>query len=101
MGSGDHMMGSGWNHMGGGYERGSDGSRYDRDDRWRGDRHVTSEEAREIAEHNLGGNPYIKVGKLTERSEGFEVEIVTRKGQELVNRLLVEKETGQVFPIDE
>ena len=101
MGSGDHMMGSGWNHMGGGYERGSDGSQYDRDDRWRGDRHVTSEEAREIAEHNLGGNPYIKVGKLTERSEGFEVEIVTRKGQELVNRLLVEKETGQVFPIDE
>ncbi len=101
MGSGGHMMGSGWGHMGGGYTRGSGGPEYGHNDRWRGDRHVTNEEAREIAEHNLGGNPYIKVGKLTERSEGFEVEIVTRKGQELVNRLLVEKETGQVFPISE
>jgi len=101
MGSGNHMMGSGRNHMGGSYERGSDGSRYYRGDGWRGDRHVTSEEAHDIAEHNLRGNPYIKVGKLTERSEGFEVEIVTRKGQELVNRLLVEKETGRAYPIDE
>ena len=62
---------------------------------------MTSEEAHDIAESNLRGNPYIKVGKLTEKSEGFEVEIVTRKGGELVNRLLVEKETGRVFPIGE
>jgi hypothetical protein len=98
MGSGGHMMGSGWDHMGGGYERGLDGSEYGRNNRWRGDRHVTSEEARDIAEHNLGGNPYIKVGKLTERSEGFEIEIVTRKGGEIVNRLVIEKDTGRVFP---
>jgi len=101
MGSGSHMMGSGWGHMSGRYERGSDGSGYDRDYGWRSNRQVTSEEAQDIAEHNLRGNPYIKVGKLSERSEGFEVEIVTRKGGELVNRLLVEKETGRIFPIDE
>ncbi len=101
MGSGSHMMGSDWDHMGGGYASGSDGSGYGHSDGWQGDRHVTSEEASDIAERNLGGNPYIKVGKLTENSEGFEVEIVTRKGGELVNRLLVEKETGRVFPIDE
>jgi hypothetical protein len=87
--------------MSGGYEREYNGSGYDRDYGWRSDRHVTSEEAQDIAEHSLRGNPYIKVGKLTERNEGFEVEIVTRKGQELVNRLLVEKETGRVFPIGE
>lgn len=62
---------------------------------------MTIELAREIAEHNLGRNPFIEVGKLTESSEGFEVEIVTRKGGELVNRLRVEKETGRVFPINE
>lgn len=101
MSSGGHMMGSGWGHMSGGYERGSDGSGYDRDYGWRSNRHVTSEEAQDIAEHNLRENPYIKVGKLTERSEGYEVEIVTRKGGELVNRLLVEKETGRIFPIGE
>ena len=101
MGSGGHMMGSGWDHMGRGYERGSDNPGYRRDDGRRSDRHVTSEEAHDIAESNLGGNPYIKVGKLTEKSEGFEVEIVTRKGGELVNRLLIEKETGRVFPIGE
>jgi hypothetical protein len=101
MGSGGHMSGSGWGHMGGDYTRGSGGPGYGHNNGWRGDRQVTSEEAREIAEYNLGGNPYIKVGKLTERSEGFEVEIVTSKNDELVNRLLVEKETGRIFPIFE
>ena len=95
------MTGSGWGHMGGDYTRGSGGPGYGHNNGWRGDRHVTNEEAREIAEYNLGGNPYIKVGKLTERSEGFEVEIVTSKNDELVNRLLVEKETGRIFPIFE
>lgn len=101
MGSRGHMMDHGWDHMGRDYTRGSYGSRYGRDNAWFGERPVTIELAREIAEHNLGRNPFIEVGKLTESSEGFEVEIVTRKGGELVNRLLVERETGRVFPINE
>ena len=101
MGSGGHMTGYGWDHMGGGYARGPDGSGYGRNDQWRGDRHVTSEEAREIAEHSLGRNPYLRVGAVTEAGDSFEIEIVTRKGQELVNRLLVEKETGHAYTIHE
>jgi hypothetical protein len=101
MGSGGHMMGSGWGHMSGGYERGFDDHSYTRDNRWRGDRHVTSEEARKIAEGSLGRNPYLRVGTITEDGNSFEVEIVTNKGQELVKRLLVEKQTGQVFPVVE
>ncbi|MDF1536033.1 MAG: hypothetical protein P1S46_05950 [bacterium] len=65
------------------------------------ERKITSEEAREIAEHSLGRNPYLRVGTVTEEGDSFEVEIVTRKGQELVNRLLIEKETGRAYPIDE
>jgi hypothetical protein len=101
MGSGNHMMGSGWDHMGG-FDRGFDGSVFNGpDNRRQSSRPVTREEARDIAEHNLGGNPYIKVGSLTESGEGFEVEIVTRKGGKLVNRLLVEKKTGRAYPIYE
>ena len=98
MGSGSHMTGPGWDHMGSGNALGFDGVVYGHDHRGRGERLVTSEEAREIAEHSLGRNPYLRVGTITEEGDRFEVEIVTSKSDELVNRLLVEKETGRVFP---
>ena len=101
MGSGGHMSGYGWDHMGD-FGRNFDGSFFNgTDNRRQLNRPVTREEARDIAEHNLGGNPYIKIGKLTESDEGFEAEIVTRKGGELVSRLLVEKETGRAYTIHE
>jgi len=93
MGSGGHMMGSGWDHM--------SGSGYGFDNTRRGDRQVTDSEAIEIAERSLGGNPYLRIGTVTEDGDRFEIEIVTRKGEQLVNRLVVEKESGRVFPIDE
>jgi hypothetical protein len=101
MGSGGNMMGPNWNHMGSGNALGFNGVVYGHDHMWRGERQVTSEEAREIAEHSLGRNPYLRVGTVTEKNDRFEVEIVTSKSDEMVNRLLVEKETGRVFPIVE
>ena len=62
---------------------------------------MTGKVAREIVEHTLGRNPYLRVGTITEEGDRFEVEIVTSKSDELVNRLLVVKETGRVFPIAE
>ena len=101
MGSGGFMSGSGWGHMGD-FGRNFDGSFFNRtDNRRQLNRPVTREEARNIAEHNMGENPYIKIGKLTESGEGFEAEIVTRKGGELVSRLLVEKDTGRAYTIHE
>lgn len=101
MGSGGHMMGSGWEHMGSGNHLRFDGSVYGHDHRRSGRGELTSEAAREIAEHSLGGNPYLRIGEVTRESDGFKVEIVTRKSRELVNRLLIHKETGRVFPVDE
>lgn len=101
MGSGGHMMGYSWDHMRD-LGRHFDGYGFNgQDSRRQSGQPVTRAEARDIAERNLGGNPYIKIGRLTESSEGFEVEIVTRKGGELVNRLLVEKETGRAYTIHE
>ena len=99
MGSGNNMMGPNWDHMGSGDALGFAGAVYGHDHMWRGEQQVTSEEAREIAEHTLGRNPYLRVGTITEEVDKFEVEIVTSKSDELVNRLLVEKQTGRVFPI--
>jgi hypothetical protein len=99
MGSGGHMTGPNWEHMGSNDALGFDGSVYGHDHRWRAERQVTGEEAREIAEHTLGRNPYLRVGAITEEGDRFEIEIVTSKSDELVDRLLVEKETGRVFPI--
>jgi hypothetical protein len=101
MGSGSNMMGPNWDHMGSGNTPGFDGAIYGHDHLWRGERQVTNEEAREIAEHSLGRNPYLRVGTIIEEKDRFEIEIVTSKSNELVNRLMVEKETGRVLPIIE
>lgn len=101
MGSGRHMGGSNWNHMGSTGAPGFDGTVYGHDHRWRSERPLTAAEAREIAEHTLGRNPYLRVGNVTLEGDRFEVEIVTSKSDELVNRLLIEKQNGNVFPIDE
>ena len=96
-----HMLGPYWDHMGSSDPLTFNRQIYGHDHMWRGERQVTSEEAREIAEHSLGRNPYLRVGTVIEEGDRFKVEIVTSKSDELVNRLLVEKQTGKVFPIDE
>ena len=44
-----------------------------------------------------GGNPNLKVGKVTEAGRDFMVEIVTQDGS-LANKVYVEKRTGRVVP---
>ena len=104
-------------HMGGGYGYGSAGS-YDHmggygsmmdNDRsndeqpcWSGEEstskvQINKEEAKGIISFQLRrSNPNLKVGKVTEKEEGFEITIVT-KDNSLVDRLVVEKNTGRIY----
>jgi hypothetical protein len=100
MGSGRHMDGPNWDHVGMTGALGFEGVVYGHDHMWRSERPLTGTEARDIAEHTLGRSPYLKVGTVTEEGDRFKVEIVTSKSDELVNRLLVEKDTGRVFPVE-
>ena len=63
---------------------------------------ITSEKAGEIVAFSLSRtNDRLKVGKITETEDGFEVQVVTRKGEALVDRLLVEHDTGRIYRIYE
>jgi hypothetical protein len=55
-----------------------------------------SEEARGILERYLetSRNPNLKVGELEEKEDVFEAEIVTRKGEDLVDRVQIDRQTG-------
>lgn len=98
MGPGGSMMGgSGWDQMGdglrglfGGHEGGSSSS-------WRGEHEVNEDQARRIIEYRLGDNPYLRIGNMNELRDGFEFEIVTKKGGELVDRQFVERNTGHTY----
>ena len=97
-GQGQGMMGYGMRgHMG-----------WDGDDRgrgfYRGERSnadVSQDEAKAMIELRVSRNPYLKVGKVTANDDGFEIQVVTKKGGDLVNRLQIEKSTGRIFPIFE
>lgn len=104
--------GRGWGHMGYGrhmmdYDGGSYGRGYGRGDcgnygeRRGGSANITKDEAKELVEGRVSRNPYLKAGKVIENEDGFEVQIVTKKGEELVNRLQVEKDTGRIYRIFE
>lgn len=63
---------------------------------------VTKEEAGSIVAYKLRrSNPRLKVGKVLETEDGFEVQVVTKKGEALVDRLLVSKDTGDIYRIKE
>lgn len=63
---------------------------------------VTKEEAGNIVSYRLRrSNPRLKVGKVLEAEGGFEVQVVTKKGETLVDRLLVNKDTGDIYRIKE
>jgi len=58
--------------------------------------------ARTVVENYLQStrNPNLKLGKITEQSDAFEAEIVTKDGS-LVDKLLVEKSTGWMHPANQ
>ncbi len=62
---------------------------------------ITRENAANIVRDLFSGNPNLKVGKITESEDGFEVRVLTRKGEALVDRLLVERGTGAIHRIYE
>ena len=92
MGQGGGMMGQGGGMMGQG-RRGSISPRQTP---------LTEEDARILVEYQLRfvvPNPNLKVGKVKKTEDGFEVQVVTRKGEVLVDRFLVEGDTGRIYRI--
>ncbi len=93
MGSGQGMMGFGQGMMGqGGKGRFSSPRQTP----------LTEEDARILIEYNLRfivRDPNLKVGKVKKTEDGFTVQVVTKKGEVLVNRFLIENETGRVYRI--
>lgn len=61
---------------------------------------LTKESATQLLQTYLArmGNPNLKLGGVTETDTTFEGKIVTKDGS-LVEKLLVEKETGRMYPV--
>lgn len=97
----------GWGHMGGYYG----GSMMDYDgpgyagycgSSARTDLNLTEKDAEELITARVTRtNPNLKIGKVKGTEDGFEVQVVTKKGEALVDRLLVEKDTGRVYRVYE
>jgi hypothetical protein len=89
--------GGGYGMMGTG--RGAEG--YAPCSRWEGQElgeEITKERAETFLENRLSswGNPNLKLGKIVEKDSHFEANIVTKKGNSLVQKLQIEKKTGLV-----
>jgi hypothetical protein len=56
-------------------------------------------EVKKLVQWIIRCNPNLEVGDITKVEDGFEVTVVTRKGSNLVDTLLVEKDTGFVYPV--
>ena len=50
-----------------------------------------------MAEQYTAGNPNLKIGKVAEKDGTYTVEIVTRKGNALVDKLVIDKTTGTLL----
>ncbi len=104
-GYGGHMGGYGghmtdYGHMG--YGRSYDDNPCWTDQRGDAAEEVTREGAEDIVSGYLNRvNPRLKVGNVTQTEDGFEVQVVTKKGKALVDKFLVEKETGRVYRLYE
>lgn len=57
----------------------------------------TKEQAKERAEQHLNslGNPNLKVGEARETAASYEIDVVTKENS-LVNRLIIDKQTGEL-----
>ena len=61
---------------------------------------LTEKDAEELIAYRITrSNPNLKVGKVKSTEDGFEVQVVTKKGEALVDRLLVEKDTGRIYRV--
>jgi len=95
MGSGQGMMGGMMGQQGGMMGQGR-GSNYPMQTP------LNEEDARVLIEYHIrfiDQNPNLKVRNVKKTEDGFEVEVVTRKGEVLVDRFLVESDTGRVYRI--
>jgi hypothetical protein len=108
--------GSGWSHMGNDYGhmdyRGNmmdyNAPGYSADQGYCGSTttqakvDLTEKDAEEIIAYRVTRtNPNLKVGKIKGTEDGFEVQVVTKKGSTLVDKLLVEKDTGRIYRVYE
>ena len=94
---GPGMMGHGYGmgrgiHPGMGYGYGGDRPYHRRDEP------VDKTEARQRMENYLEliGNPNLEVGEIKEMDTEFETEIVTKKQKDLVNKIVIDKQTGRM-----
>lgn len=63
---------------------------------------LTEKDAEEIIAYRVTrNNPNLKIGKVKGTEDGFVVQVVTKKGEALVDRLLVEKDTGRIYRVYE
>lgn len=99
MGSGGSMMGNEGSQWGEGLQRLFGGNDSPAADPWKGEHKVTRDEALRVIQYRLGDNPYVRIGQETDTDQGFAFDVVTRKSGDLVDRLMVDKNTGRVFPI--
>ena len=58
--------------------------------------------AKEISENYLQSvqNPNLKLGKIKDTGQVFEVEIVSKKSGDLVSKLAIDKNTGRMSPVN-
>ena len=61
---------------------------------------LTQEQVETMAEHFVAGNPNLKIGPIEEKDDNFIVEIVTKKGSVLVEKVAIDKNTGMMQPVE-
>lgn len=63
---------------------------------------LNKEEASNIVAYQLRRfNDRLKVGEITEAKDAFDIQVVTKEGEILVDRLLVSKSTGFILRVDQ
>jgi len=101
-GMGSGMIGRGGNDAGREWMEGSPGERESSRGPGRMQTPLKEDDAKSIVERYLIStrNPNLKLGKITEREDVFEAQIVT-KDNSLVDKLLIDKSTGWMHPANQ
>jgi len=74
-------------------------------DAWRQSNKISAplnrETARQWAEYyvNAYNNPDLVLGKITEKNNGFEIEVRSKKSNKVLEKILVDKQTGWISPV--
>ena len=61
---------------------------------------LTQNQVEEMAEHFIAGNSNLKVGEIEEKDGDYIVEIVTKKGSVLVDKIAIDKNTGMMRSVE-